>query len=239
MRLDKYLSYALNMTRSEVNPFIKKNEITVNGKCVKAKDFKIDEDKDIVYVNNNLIKYKKYVYYMLNKPKGLVCSIKGFANETIYSLFEDSKYELSSIGRLDKDTEGLLLITNNGSLNHFLTSPDHHIDKKYYVLVDDDITDNELKEMEEGIVIHDKDQEEFKTLPCKVERISNKEYYITIHEGKFHQVKRMFAYFKKDVLYLKRVSFGNIKLDESLRCGEYRELTDDELKVLKEKFENN
>ena len=236
MRLDKYLSYALNLTRSEVNPFIKKNDIKVNGIRITKKDFKIDEDKDKVEVNGILLTYKKFVYYMLNKPKGLVCSTKGFGSSTIYDLFEDSKYELSSIGRLDKDTEGLLIVTNDGALNHFLTSPSNHIDKTYYVEIDDDLTDGEMKIFEDGILIKDGDEEEFKTDKAKIIKIDDHKYYVIIHEGKFHQIKRMFAYFKKNVLYLKRIAFGDIKLDDNLDLGKYRELTCDELELLKEKY---
>ncbi|MBP5408222.1 MAG: rRNA pseudouridine synthase [Bacilli bacterium] len=236
MRLDKYLSYALNITRSEVNPFIKKNEILVNGKRIIKKDFKIDEDKDEIVVNGNKITYKKFVYYMLNKPAGLVCSTKGYSNNTIYDLFEDSKYELSSIGRLDKDTEGLLIITNDGALNHFLTSPSNHIDKVYYVEVDKDLNEDEMKEFENGIIIRDGSEEEFKTEKAKIEKIDNLKYHVCIHEGKFHQIKRMFAYFNVEVRYLKRISFGDIKLDDKLEIGKYRELNDEELFKLKEKF---
>ena len=236
MRLDKYLSYALNLTRSEVNPFIKKNDIKVNGIHITKKDFKIDEDKDKVEVNDTLLTYKKFVYYMLNKPSGLVCSTKGFGNNTIYDLFEDSKYELSSIGRLDKDTEGLLIITNDGSLNHFLTSPSNHINKTYYVEIDDDLNEDEMRLFEEGILIKDGDEVEFKTDIAKIIKIDNHKYHVIIHEGKFHQIKRMFAYFKKNVLYLKRIAFGDIKLDDKLELGKYRELNDEELLILKKEF---
>lgn len=236
MRLDKYLSYALNITRSEIGIFIKKNEILVNDIKVIKKDYKIDEDKDKVVVNGTLITYKKFVYYMFNKPSGYVCSQKGFGNSTIYEFFKATKYDLSSIGRLDKDTEGLLIITNDGALNHFLTSPSNHIDKKYYVEIDDDLNSAELKEFEEGIIINDGDNIPFKTDKAKIEKIDANKYLVTIHEGKFHQIKRMFAYFKKEVTYLKRVSFGKIELDDNLKLGEYRELNADELELLKEKY---
>ena len=236
MRLDKYLSYALNIIRSEIGIFIKKNDILVNDTKVIKKDYKIYEDKDIIKVNGNIITYKKFVYYMFNKPSGYVCSKKGFGNNTIYDFFEDTKYDLSSIGRLDKDTEGLLIITNDGTLNHFLTSPTNHIDKKYYVETDGSLTDIEIKEFEEGIIINDGDNNPFKTDKAKIENVDDNKYYVIIHEGKFHQIKRMFAYFKKEVRYLKRVSFGKINLDSSLDLGKYRELTTDELDLLKEKY---
>ena len=236
MRLDKYLSYALNLTRSEIGIFIKKNEILVNDTKIIKKDYKIDEDKDQIKVNGEVITYKKFVYYMFNKPAGYVCSKKGFTNNTIYDFFDATKYELSSIGRLDKDTEGLLIVTNDGALNHFLTSPLNHIDKKYYVEIDDDLNDKEIKEFEEGIIINDGDNTPFKTDKAQIEKIDSNKYYVTIHEGKFHQIKRMFAYFKKEVRYLKRVSFGKINLDDNLNLGEYRELTSEELELLKEKY---
>lgn len=233
MRLDKYLSYALNLTRSEIAIFMKKNDIKVNGVKINKKDYKIDENKDEVVVNGNIITYHRYVYYMLNKPIGLVCSKKGFGNNTIYDLFEDSKYDLSSIGRLDKDTSGLLIITNDGALNHFITSPNNHIDKTYIVNIDDSLSDEEILEFKEGIEINDGDMKKYTTLPCDIKEIDNKKYEVTIHEGKFHQIKRMFAYFKKNVLELKRIKMGDIVLDTNLKEGEYRPLAVDELDYLK------
>ena len=233
MRLDKYLSYALNLTRSEISIFIKKNDIKINGINIKKKDYKIDEDKDKIEVNGNVVTYHRYVYYMLNKPKGLVCSKKGFGNNTIYDLFEDTKYDLSSIGRLDKDTTGLLIITNDGALNHFITSPNNHIDKTYIVNIDSTLNENEILEFKNGIEINDGDMEKYTTLPCDIKEKDNNIYEVIIHEGKFHQIKRMFAYFNKNVLELKRTKMGNIILDANLKEGKYRPLTNYELDYLK------
>ena len=233
MRLDKYLSYALNLTRSEIAIFMKKNDIKVNDIKINKKDFKIDENKDKIEVNGNIITYHRYVYYMLNKPIGLVCSKKGFGNNTIYDFFEDSKYDLSSIGRLDKDTSGLLIITNDGALNHFITSPNNHIDKTYIVNIDDSLNEKEILEFKDGIEINNGDMEKYTTFPCDIKEIDNKKYEVTIHEGKFHQIKRMFAYFKKNVLELKRIKMGDIVLDTNLKEGEYRPLADAELDYLK------
>ena len=173
---------------------------------------------------------------MLNKPSGLVCSKKGFTNNTIYDLFKDIKYDVSSIGRLDKDTEGLLIITNDGALNHYITSPNNHVDKKYYVEIDNPLTNNQMEEFEKGILIKDGDMEDFVTRNAKIEKIDECKYYVTISEGKFHQIKRMFKYFDKDVLYLKRVQMGKIILDESLKEGEYRPLTKEEIEILKNEY---
>ena len=233
MRIDKYLSYALNITRSNINKFIKDNDIKVNGIRVIKKDFKVDENIDEIYVNDKKLEYRKFVYYMLNKPSNLVCSRYDNVNDTIYSLFPCDKYELSSIGRLDKDTEGLLIITNDGALNHYLTSPNNHVNKKYYVTIDDELTNEEMKEFENGIKIKDGKDVDFITKKAIIEKIGDKKYYVTISEGKFHQIKRMFLYFNKNVTYLKRISFGNLVLDENLKLGEYRYLTTLEIEELK------
>lgn len=233
MRLDKFLSNSLNISRSLINAFIKKNEIFVNGNRVTKKDFKIDEDKDIVIVNGNIIEYKEFVYYMLNKPKGYVSAVKDNVDKTVVELI-DTNYEVFPIGRLDKDTEGLLILTNNGSLCHHLTNPNHHVLKKYLVISDLEMSDDELLEFKKGIYIKDKDGEEFLTKECNIEKIDSLKYHVYIEEGKFHQVKRMFGYFNKKVMYLKRLQMGSIILDENLKVGEYRELSREEVILLKE-----
>lgn len=234
MRLDKYISNSLLVPRSQINVFLKKNEVCVNGKRVNKKDFKIDEDKDIITVNNKKIEYKEFVYYMLNKPAGYVSAVKDNLDKTVVEII-DTHYDIFPIGRLDKDTEGLLILTNNGSLAHHLTNPNNHVPKKYYVEVDGEMSELELNELMNGIEIKDGDNNLFITKKCLIEKIEKFIYHVTIEEGKFHQVKRMFAYFNKNVTYLKRLSMGDIILDDTLKIGEYRELTSEEIIILKEK----
>ena len=233
MRLDKYLSNSLAVSRAQINVFIKKNEVCVNGVRVNKKDFKINEDKDIISVNGEKIEYKEFVYYMLNKPGGYVSAVKDNFDKTVVELI-DTRYDIFPIGRLDKDTEGLLLLTNNGSLAHHLTNPNHHVSKKYFVEIDFEMSDSEMEEFQNGIEIKDGDNELFITKKCLIEKISPVTYNVTIEEGKFHQVKRMFGYFNKNVTYLKRLSMGIIELDKNLKLGEYRELSNDEIIKLKE-----
>ena len=233
MRLDKFISNSLNVTRAQISNFLKKNEVCVNGKKVIKKDYKINEDKDIISVNGENIEYKEFVYYMLNKPSGYVSAVKDNIDKTVVQLI-DTNYDIFPIGRLDKDTEGLLILTNNGSLAHHLTNPNHHVVKKYFVRVDKEMKDNELEEFKSGIEIKDGDNNLFITKKCNIEKLSEYEYNVYIEEGKFHQVKRMFAFFDINVTYLKRMSMGSISLDESLELGQYRELTNEEVISLKE-----
>lgn len=234
MRLDKYISNSLLVPRSQINIFLKKNEVCVNGKKVNKKDFKIDEDKDIITVNNEKIEYKEFVYYMLNKPAGYVSAVKDNLDKTVVEII-DTHYDIFPIGRLDKDTEGLLILTNNGSLAHHLTNPNHHVPKKYEAIIDGEMNEIELNEFMNGIEIKDGDNNLFITKKCLIEKIDKYIYHVIIEEGKFHQVKRMFAYFNKNVTYLKRLSMGDIVLDENLEIGEYRELSNEEVIILKEK----
>lgn len=233
MRLDKYLSNSLSVPRAQISVFLKKNEVCVNGKRVTKKDFKINEDKDVITLNNERIEYKEFVYYMLNKPSGYVSAVKDNIDKTVVEII-DTRYDIFPIGRLDKDTEGLLLLTNNGSLAHHLTNPNHHVVKKYLVKVDGIMSNEEMNEFENGIEIKDGDNNLFMTKKCHIEKIEDYIYHVSIEEGKFHQVKRMFAYFDKNVLYLKRLSMGSIVLDDNLKIGEYRELSEEEIIILKE-----
>ena len=170
---------------------------------------------------------------MLNKPSGYVSAVKDNIDKTVVEII-DTRYDIFPIGRLDKDTEGLLLLTNNGSLAHHLTNPNHHVVKKYLVKVDGIMSNEEMNEFENGIEIKDGDNNLFTTKKCHIEKIEDYTYHVSIEEGKFHQVKRMFAYFNKNVLYLKRLSMGSIVLDDNLKIGEYRELSEEEIIILKE-----
>ena len=226
MRLDKYLSDMNVGTRSSVKELIKKGHIKVNGIVVKKSDYKVDLNDEIV-VNDNVVNYIKYEYIILNKPAGYLSATEDKKQETIMDIIKTNRKNLVPVGRLDKDTEGLILITNDGKLNHELLSPEKHVDKKYYVEVD-----NKIRDDAEDIFSKPIDLGDFITKPSKLEILDDTKAYLTIYEGKFHQVKRMFKFIGCKVTYLKRVRFKNLTL-EGLNIGEYRHLTDEEVFDLK------
>ena len=237
MRLDKFLANSGIGTRKEVKEILKNKKISVNDAFVKDGKIQIDEEKDIVKYEDNIIYYKPFVYIMMNKPAGVISATEDNHHKTVIDLLNDQyrTYDIFPVGRLDIDTEGLLLLTNDGILSHNLLSPKKHVDKKYYVKIANPLTEEDIKRLENGIKL----EENFITKNAKVEIIcnnsKNNEYlaYITISEGKFHQVKRMFKAVDNEVLYLKRVKMGNLLLDENLKLGEYRELATEELDSLK------
>ena len=225
MRLDKYLVHTNIGTRKEVKELIRKSRIKVNGVIVKKDDLKIDEKQDAVLFDDEEIIYQKYVYYMLNKPQGVVSATADRKDKTVLECFDiPLKDDVFPVGRLDKDTEGLLLISNDGALAHRLLSLKYHVDKKYYVKCEKEVTAEMIASLEDVIKLKDETYQ-----PGKVERIGVDEIYLTIQEGKFHQVKRMLHYVGNEVTYLKRVQFGSLKLDEKLRPGEWRSLTKEEI----------
>ena len=216
---------------------LKNKKISVNDAFVKDGKIQIDEEKDIVKYEDKIIHYKPFVYIMMNKPAGVISATEDNHHKTVIDLLNDEyrTYDIFPVGRLDIDTEGLLLLTNDGVLSHNLLSPKKHVDKKYYVKIANSLSDDDIKMLENGIKL----EENFVTKKAKVEIIFNNSEknenlaYITISEGKFHQVKRMFKAVNNEVLYLKRVKIGNLSLDEKLKLGEYRELTEEELNNLK------
>lgn len=226
MRLDKYLADMKVGTRSEAKEIIKKGHIKVNDEIIKKADYKI-KDEDIVKLDDEVINYIEYEYIILNKPQGYLSATEDKYDKTIMELINSKRKDLVPVGRLDKDTEGLILLTNDGQLNHQLLDPKSHVDKKYYVEVDTKIIDNA-----DEIFSKPMDLGDFITKPAKFERIDDTHAYLTISEGKFHQVKRMFSKIGSEVIYLKRVSFKNLEL-ANLQIGEYRYLTDEELYELK------
>lgn len=231
IRLDKYLADMGIGTRSNVKSVIKKGKITVNGAVCKDANVKIDSDNDEICFDGKQIVYEQYEHFMLNKPAGIISAATDNKEKTVVDLITDKKKkDLFPIGRLDKDTEGLILISNDGELSHNLLSPKKHVDKTYYVELDKVLSDENANKVCQGVFI----EKDVKTLPAQIERISNDKVYLTIHEGKFHQVKKMFHAVGCEVTYLKRMSMGSLKLDESLKPGEYRALTSDEIKALKE-----
>ncbi|WP_294561301.1 pseudouridine synthase [uncultured Traorella sp.] len=228
MRLDKYLAHANLGTRKEVKALIRQSRIKVNGCVVKKEDLKINEAEDIILFNDQRIIYQKYVYYMLNKPQGVVSATTDRKDKTVLDCFDiPLRDDVFPIGRLDKDTEGLLLISNDGALAHRLLSLRYHVDKKYYVQCANEVTEEMLSKLEQVIELKDEIYQ-----PGRAERISSKEIYLTIQEGKYHQVKRMLHHVGNEVVYLKRVAFGPLKLDARLKAGEWRSLSEDEIKEL-------
>ena len=233
MRLDKFISTTTTLSRAEAKKVIKKG-ILINDKLIKTPDYKIDEFKDQVIVNGNRLVYQKYVYIMMNKPKNTVSATEDAIERTVVDILrdEDRIYKVFSVGRLDKDTEGLMLLTNDGELAHKLISPKKDVEKKYYVEVSGELKNEHLKIIKEGVILEDG----YRCKPARLEILDssegNSKANIFITEGKFHQVKRMMKSLGTTVTYLKRLSIGSLKLDENLKLGEYRYLTDDELNKL-------
>ncbi len=235
-RLDKILSNMGYGSRKDIKKIIKEGRVQVNDKIVKNNSMKIDPYKDKVTLDGMKVDYRKYIYLMLNKPKDVVSSTDDPINRTVLDLIDEEYLIFNPFpaGRLDKDTEGLLLLTNDGKLAHELLSPKKGVDKTYYVEVDGFVEEDHKYQFKDGILLDDG----YKTLPAKLEILESNVFSkvkLTIKEGKFHQVKRMFQAIDMEVIYLKRISMGNLKLDENLNPGEYRELTDEEIILLKEK----
>lgn len=231
MRLDKFLANMGLGSRTDVKKLLKQSAVTVNGVAIKDGAFQFDPETDTVVAAGRTLTYQEHYYYMLNKPAGVITASRDKNASTVLDLIlpEDRVKGLSAVGRLDKDTVGMLIITDDGDLNHRLTSPKSHVDKTYLAILDKPITESEMQEMEKGIDIGDEDP----TLPCHVEKgTEENSYLITIHEGRYHQVKRMFAHYGAEVIYLKRLSMGKLQLDENLEEGAYKALTTDELELL-------
>lgn len=234
MRLDKYLCETGFGTRSEVKAFLKKGLVQVNGEIIKKPEQKISEESDIIVCGGVRALYKAFEYIMLHKPAGVLSATEDKHQETVLDLITDAaRRDLFPVGRLDKDTEGLLLLTNDGDLAHQLLSPKKHVDKTYYAKIEGCVKEEHITQFAEGLDIGEKNL----TLPAKLEILKSgeeSEVLVTICEGKFHQIKRMFEAIDCQVTYLKRLSMGSLRLDESLPCGAYRFLTEEELRMLKE-----
>lgn len=234
LRIDKMLSNSGLGSRKQIKSDAKKGFIEVNGIVEKDSSKIIDTEKDLVKYKGEVIKYVQYIYLMMNKPQGVISATEDNYAKTVIDLLkdEDKIYKPFPVGRLDKDTEGLLLITNDGQLSHNLLSPKKQVDKTYYVEVAEEVTEEDVKSFEEGIVLK---EDNYKTLPAKLQIIESgypSICLVTIREGKFHQVKRMFKALNNEVIYLKRISMGPLKLDETLKPGQYRHLTEKELIAL-------
>lgn len=232
MRLDKLLCDTLHITRSEAKNIIKSGKVSLNGNVTKDIGIHVNPKTDVVTVNGNTVTYEQYVYYMLNKPSGFVSATKDSKDKTVIDLFKaENRDDLFPVGRLDKDTVGLLIITNDGDFSHHITSPRHHVPKTYQVKCKDPISDDELITLETGVEI----KGDGITKEAKTQRIAADELYLTISEGMYHQVKRMIAAVGNEVIYLKRISIGDVCLDQSLSEGSYRRLSEDEVNLLKNK----
>ncbi|WP_394522139.1 pseudouridine synthase [Lacrimispora sp. JR3] len=233
IRLDKYLGEMGEGTRSQIKEMAKKGRIWVDGIPEKRTERKIDPERNQVTVDGRQVSYVDFEYYMLNKPQGVVSATEDKRYETVISLITERKRDdLFPVGRLDIDTEGLLLITNDGALAHKLLSPKKHVDKVYYARIEGTLPSDAKERIGEGLILSDGTP----TLPALLEVLETgevTEVYLTIREGKFHQVKRMFETLGCHVVYLKRISMGSLLLDEALKPGEYRTLREEEIEELK------
>lgn len=229
MRLDKYLAHAGIGTRKEVKQLIRKKRVCVNGDIVTKDDIHIDEVQDQIEIDGLLISYDQVVYIMLHKPCDVVSAVRDELHTTVMDCIDVMLPPgCFPVGRLDIDTEGLLLITNDGQLSHCLLSPKHHIAKTYYVELEKPLSECDILTLEEGSIVLDDEVVQ----KAEMMRVSEKQCYITIYEGKFHQVKRMFHAVNNEVLFLKRVSMGSLKLDEALEAGQWRYLQKEEVQAL-------
>lgn len=231
LRLDKYLADMGIGTRSEVKTAIKRGQVRVNGDVVRSPELKVDHN-DQVFYQDRQVSYVTHEYYMLNKPAGVISATEDRNCKTVVDLIESaSRKDLFPVGRLDKDTEGLLLITNDGELAHRLLSPKKKVGKVYYARIEGKVTEEDVEAFRAGLKV----DEEFTAMPAELTIVKSdeiSEIELMIMEGKFHQVKRMFEAVGKKVIYLKRLSMGELSLDESLKVGDYRPLTKEELKKL-------
>ncbi len=232
-RLDKILTHMGIGTRKEIKQMAKKGKIKVNNVITKDPGQHVIPNSDQIEVNGELITYQEYVYLMLNKPPGVLSATKDRCSEVVLDLLTEQHqaFQPFPVGRLDKDTEGLLLLTNDGKLTHKLLSPKKHVPKTYYAKIAGQVTEEDIKTFGEGVTLEDG----YLTLPGQLTILVSgelSEIELTIYEGKFHQVKRMFEAVGKQVTYLKRLSMGPLKLDENLDLGKYRELTEEEIQLL-------
>lgn len=234
LRIDKMLANLGYGSRKEVKQLLKSGAVKIDDVIVKDAKQHVDTNKQTVTLNGEVIEYREFIYLMMNKPQGVLSATEDSAGETVIDLLEleDQVYEPFPVGRLDKDTEGLLLITNDGQLAHRLLSPKKHVPKTYFAVIDQEVTHEDVKAFAEGVTLDDgygAKPGELKILKSGI----RSDIELTITEGKFHQVKRMFEAVGKKVIYLKRISMGPLPLDETLELGEYRELTDEEVELLK------
>ncbi len=230
MRLDRFLCEMNLGTRSQVKAYVRQGLVSVNGAVARDAAAKVDERSDRVFFRGQELKYRKFVYYMLNKPEGVVSATTDKRDTAAVALLgRDCREDIFPVGRLDKDVTGLLLLTNDGDLAHRLLSPRKHVDKVYQVDMARPLDAEDIRQLEQGLDIG----EERSTLPARVEVLDAGRILLTLHEGRFHQVKRMLQAVDNEVLKLKRIAFGGLVLDGGLAPGEYRELGEEEVAVLR------
>lgn len=232
-RLDKVLSNMGYGSRKEVKALARAGEVEINGTLIKDASSHIDTESDEIIVQGEKLIYRKYIYLLMNKPQGVISATEDDRDKTVIDLLLDKHklFKPAPVGRLDKDTEGLLLITNDGELNHMLLSPKRHVAKKYYAIIEGIVGEEDIDVFAAGVTLEDG----YKTLPAQLNIIKSddiSEIELVIYEGKFHQVKRMFEAVNKRVTFLKRIEMGILKLDEELKTGEYRELSNEEINSL-------
>lgn len=237
LRLDKFLADCGFGTRKEVKELLRKKQVYVNDRLVVQPDYKVNPETDKVTAQGKQAGYEQYAYYMMNKPQGVVSATKDEKEKTVIQLIKEQKRrDLFPVGRLDKDTEGLLLITNDGKLANNLLAPGKHVEKTYYAEIDGKVTEREIRMFFSGLDIGD----EKKTAPAELKILTSDErskVEICITEGRYHQIKRMFEAVGMQVLYLKRLSMGSLSLDPELKPGNYRKLTGLEITLLKENIQ--
>lgn len=234
-RLDKILSNFGYGTRKEIKKIVKDGTVKIDGAIASDSGMHVNPQASVIEINGEILNYREYIYIMMNKPDGVVSATFDNKLKTVADILPDAYrcFGLFPVGRLDIDTEGLLLMTNDGQLAHELLSPKKHVPKRYYALVEGTVTEEDGKRFKDGVVLDDG----YKTLPAELFIIRSgnfSEIELVIFEGKFHQVKRMFEAVGKRVKYLRRIAMGDLKLDESLPEGGCRELTDDEISIVKE-----
>lgn len=229
-RLDKIISATGKKSRREVREMVRQGRVLVDGKPAPAADMKVDPQTAVILLDGEPLGYEKFTYVMLHKPAGVLTATEDRRQETVLDLLppELRRRALSPVGRLDKDTEGLLLLTNDGQLAHRLLSPKSHVDKVYYARVDGALEPGDIAAFAAGMTLGDG----LECLPAGLEILSPAEALVTLREGKFHQVKRMLAARGKPVLYLKRLSMGQLRLDPALAPGAWRMLTEEERSAL-------
>ena len=236
LRIDKILSNLGYGSRAEIKIYCKKGLIKINDKVISNPGTQVDTDADKIEFDNEEVRYREFVYIMMNKPDGYLSATFDKRDPIVLDLIDTYylTFEPFPVGRLDKDTEGLLVLTNDGQLAHRVLSPKKHVPKTYYAKIEGIVTEEDVKAFEKGVTLDDG----YETMPSQLKILESgetSEIELTIHEGKFHQVKRMFESVGKKVVYLKRLSMGKLKLDETLDLGEYRELTDEEVKLIEER----
>ncbi len=226
MRLDKFFSQTGTLTRSQVQKQLKLGKVTVNGETIKKADYKVDPDKDEIRYNENKIVYRRFVYIMMNKPRGVVSATEDRDQKTVLDLLPEDllKFDLFPCGRLDKDTTGLVVLTNDGISAHNALSPKKHVEKKYSFETADAYSDADVTAIESGITLKDA----YSTKPCKIERISETEGYIYLTEGKYHEIKRLFGARSNKITKLERIGFGKLEIGD-LPEGDWRYLTEEEI----------